>query len=484
MRFPCVLATLPFTLCATFVWAEPATDAGAAALTAVLQTYLGASDGVVNVAVEGEVYGVTLDFAPLIAALPDAGTEALISPMQFQLADSGDGTWLMTQDQAFDLALKVPGQMDMTIKMGQWAGTGIFDENLQAFSTSSSKISELVATQTTIDPTLGETKVAYSIASISYESTAVAAVEGGVDSTSTYALSTLDEVFTMPGMGDGAAPMEMTLAAETYTADARIRGLRPDAFYKLIAFFVANPSEAAILAQQDGLKTILRDGVPLFDHLISTGTATAITVGSPMGTFGLNEAGVIVETRGLVADGLFREAFTLSGLTTPVGLVPDWATQLVPASLSLDFKLSGFDLLAPLTLALDTVDFATGPADQAAFEGQLAMALMPKGVVDITMAPGSIAAPIYTLGYEGSMSAGAAALPLGNAKITLKGMADVLAVLAAAPPEMAGQAAPMLTMAEGMAKPGPDGALVWELEVTPAGGMLVNGVDMMGAGAP
>jgi len=44
------------------------------------------------------------------------------------------------------------------------------------------------------------------------------------------------------------------------------------------------------------------------------------------------------------------------------------------------------------------------------------------------------------------------------------------------------QVAPMLGMAEGMAKPGEGGALVWELETTPEGGFLVNGVDMMQMG--
>ena len=482
MRFSYALAALPFAFCASGALAE-ATDAGAAELTTVLQTYLGAAEGVVSVAVEGAVYGVTLDFAPLIATIPDVGVEASISPLVFQLADNGDGTWAMTQDQAFDFTIKVPGQLDMSVKIGQWVGTGIFDESLQAFSTSSSQISDIAVNETMTDATMGDSKVAYTVASASYESTAVAAAVG-VDSTSTYALNGMSESFAMPGMGEGEAPMEITMTAETYVADAKIAGLRPDAMYKLMAFFAANPSKAAIIAGQDGLKSILRDGVPLFDHLITNGTITTISVASPMGVFGMDEAGVTVEANGLVADGMVREAFNLQGLTLPAGLVPDWATQLVPSSLALDFKLSGFDLSAPVALLLDTVDFATGPSDPAAFEGQLMMAMMPAGAVDVTLAPGGILAPIYELGYEGAMSAGTAAMPTGTAKVTLKGMAEVQAALAAAPEEIGMQAAPMLAMAEGMAKPGADGGLVWQLEMTADGGMLVNGVDMMGGGAP
>lgn len=483
MRFSHALAALPFAFCAGSALAE-ATDAGATALTGVLQTYLGAADGVVSVAVAEDAYDVTLDFAPLIAAIPDADVQASITPVVFQLTDNGDGTWEMTQDQAFDMALKVPGQLDMAIKLGKWAGTGTFDVALQAFTTSSSQFTDIAVTETMTDAIMGETKVAYTIASGSYESTAKAAAAGGVDVAATYALTGLSESFSMPGMAEGEPAMDIALTAETYTADATLDGMRPDAVYKLVAFLVANPSEAAISAQQDGFKSILRDGVPLFDHMATTGTITAISVATPMGQFGMNEAGVTIEANGIVADGLLREAFTLTGLTLPAGLVPDWATSLVPSSLSLDFKLSRFNLAAPVALILDTVDFVTGPADPAAFEGQLMMALMPDGVVDVTLAPGSITAPIYTLGYEGMMSAGMAAMPAGKARVTLKGMAEVQAALAAAPPEIGGQAAPMLAMAEGMAKPGDDGAVLWEVEMTAEGGLLVNGVDLMGAGAP
>ena len=473
-------AALPLVFCTGGAFAEPASQTGAADLTVLLQTYLGATAGVVTVVPEGETYEVTLDFALLIAALP--GAEASISPLVLHLTDNGDDTWQVTQDQAFDLALKLPGQLNLAIKMGNWAGSGIFDESLMAFSASSSQISDISVTEVMTDPLLGETKVAYSVASAQYDSTSTAVASGVVDSAARYILNGLTEGFSMPGIGEGAPPIDIAIAAETYAADAKVTGLRPDALYKLVAFLVANPSEAAMIAQQDAMKTILRDGMPLFDHMISSGTISAISVMSPLGAFGLDEAAVTVEANGFVADGLLREAFTLSGLTTPPGLVPDWATTLVPSQLSLDFTLSRFNLAAPIALMLDTLDFAKGPADPAAFEGQVMMALMPEGVVDFTLAPGGVQAPIYSLTYEAALSGGAAAMPSGTAKMSLRGMAEVQSTLATAPAEIGAQVAPMLSMAENMAQPGADGALLWALEMTADGGLLVNGVDIMGAG--
>ena len=483
MRFTFALSALPFVLWSTTALATPATPEGAAALVAMFQTYLGATDGVVGVVAEGDVYDVTLDFAPLIAAMPEKATEATISPIEFALADNGDGTWEMTQDQAFAMILKVPGQMDMAVTMAKLVGTGTFDTGLQAFVTSDTEVTDLAMTQTITDPTMGASTVAYAIDSLTYTSTAAAGANGGVDSKTNYTLTGLTEDFGIPGMGEGGAPMALKLTAESYNADADVLGMRPDALYKLLAFFVANPSEAAIIAQQDGLKSILRDGVPLFENIISTGTVATVSVASPMGDFGMESMGIVVEANGVVADGKFREGVTLSGLTLPEGLVPEWAVPLVPQSVGFDVTVSRFDLAAPVALFLDTVDMATGAGATPEMDAKLMAAFMPDGVVDITLAPGSIVGEQYKLSYEGAMTAGGSgAMPTGTAKVTATGLDVIQAALAAAPPEMGGQIGPIIGIAQGMAKPGADGELVWELEMTPTGGMLVNGVDMMGGG--
>lgn len=458
-----------------------ATPEGAAELTALLQTYLGAVPGVVTVAPEGESYGVKLDFAPLLAKLPEAGAEASISPLVFSLTDNGDDTWEMTQDQSFDLQLNVPGQLDLSLHVANIAGEGIFDESLATFASSSTRFTDMALSETVADPTLGDTKVSYAIASGQYETAAEAGAAGGVDSTMTYALEGISEVFTLPAMTEGAPAGEVTVRVESYTGNGSTEGLRPDAIYKLIAFFVANPSEAAIAAQQDGLKAIISDGLPLVDHLISTGTATAMSAETPLGPMSLETAEIEVELNGIVEEGLFREAFSLGGLQLPAGLVPEWAAPLVPSDLSVDMTVSRFNLLAPAKLLLAALDLTKDPALAPEAEEQLLAALLPEGVVDLSLAPGGVTAPVFTLDYEAEVTAGPMApLPTGSATLSLTGMAEINAALQAAPPEISGQAAPMLAMAEGMAKPGAEGELVWEIEMTPEGGLLVNGMDMMG----
>lgn len=466
-------------LTASMAVAEPATSEGAQALTVVLETYLGAVDGVVSVQPEDGAYSVTLDFNPLIALIPDAGATAQITPIALELTDQGDGIWQMTQDQSFAMTVLVPEQLDLSVTIGQIVSQGVFDESLATFSSSSSELADIAVTQSITTLAEGRTDVSYSVEAGRYESRATAADLGGVDATSSYGLTGLSEIFTLPAMDGSSAPIEMSMNAETYTANGSVTGLRPDALYKLVAFFVSHPSQAAIIADQAAMKSIIKAGLPLFTHLNSSGTVTNIEVGSPIGAFGLAEVGIDVEANGIMAEGMVREAFSLSGLTLPAGLVPDWAVDLVPDSLALDFKVSRFDLASPAALVLGVLDLAAAePVDPAMAETLLA-ALLPDGVVDITFAPGHVTGGIYDLRFEGAMTAGPAAMPTGKATVTAQGIAVVRAALTAAPSEIGMQVSPLLAMAQGMAKPGPDGTLVWEIDATQPGTLLINGVDMM-----
>lgn len=472
--------TLPLALTAA-LWGTTAlaqaTPEGAAELTATLQTYLGATPGVVSVAPEGAAYGVKIDFTPLLAKLPaDAGT-ATISPVTFQLTDNGDDTWAYSQDQSFAFTLQSPGKADINLNIANIKGTGTFDEKIQSFSASSTTVTDLQMKQQ-ITEAAGTSNVQYSVASTQYDTTAAAGANGGVDSNMTYSATGFSEVFDMPG-GEGMPPTTISLTAKDYTGTGVAQGLRPDAIYKLVAFFVANPEEAAIAAKQGDLKTIVTEGLPLFDHMTGSATMGGISVETPIGPVAIASAKVDVEANGVVEKGLVREAFTLNGLVLPAGVVPEWAATLVPSDVTLDFALSRFNLDAPVRLFLQAADLTKEPPVPAEVEQQLLSALMPEGVVDLTIAPGTTTAPDYTLGYNGTMSFGPqTTVPVGKATVSLTGMEKVTATIQAAPPEVNQQFAPFLAMATGMAKPGEGGALVWELETTATGGVLVNGTDL------
>ncbi len=480
MNKTALLAVLPLVFTGTTAFAE-ASEEGAAHLLEVFQTYLGTTEGVVAVTVDGDAYAVTLDATPLTALATEAGGTATVAPIEMTVSDNGDGTWDVSQDQAFSFSLSIPGQVDMISTYGKMAFEGVFDEALMSFSSAKGEVADAKTTQKMTDPTTGEMTTETAIASITFEMTGTKGAMGGVDGTYTSTATGYSGNFVTPA-SEGMPPMTVGYTVENVTQSGTVAGMRPDAFYKAVAWFVANPTDEAKEANKSGLKDILAGGLPFFDNVTADMVAKKVAIASPMGEVGLEEVGVLVDANGAVADGKLREAITLSGLTLPAGLVPDWAAPILPQKLKLDFQLTDFDAAAGLTTALGLFDLPMGTEPDDAFNAKLLAAFVPSNALTVGLNPGFVSGDGYELTYEGSMAVpmGDMPIPTGKAVITLAGIETLQAALAAAPPEMQGQAMMGIGMAQGMAKPGPNGELVWEIDASTPGSLLVNGMDMMG----
>lgn len=459
-----------------------ASEEGAAELLAVFQTYLGTTEGVVAVAVDGDLYNVTIDPAPLMAALPEASLKASVTPLELAVSDNGDGTWSYSLDQAVTVAYDMPDAMSAKTEYGQVILTGVFDEALGDSSEYHLEMNDLVSDQTQVDPTMGTMTIKMVQESMTLDGTAEAAGEA-VNSKFTTSAKGLTYNVMIPA-SESSAEMAFDATVAEAVAEGGMTGYQPAAVYGLLAYFVAHPDPALIEADKAGLKTALQAALPIFENLTMTGAYKDIGVNTPIGPIGLQEMGLTIDMNGVVADGKFREAISLKGLSLPEGMLPPFAAPLLPSELNIDIAASRFDLAAAAGLGLGLLDLPAGATPPAEFEGQMLSAILPEGTVDITLAPGETNAPAYRLTYEGAMTVGPAMpMPVGKARIGLTGMDKINEALMASPPEMGLQEmAPMLGMAQMMAQPGVDGELIWEIEATEAGGLLVNGQDMMGGG--
>ena len=463
------------------VWAAPATPDGADDLKSVFEAYLGQTEGVVTVTLNGEAYTVRLDPANLIAKAPNGGKGATVSPIELQVAELGDGKWQVSQDGPIDFSVMVPGILDLRVAAEDYNWSGVFDESLKAFETSAGKASGLSVSEAVTQPGQPTMNVAYTLDSIEIASSAVAGASGGVDGTMSYAVTGMTETFTLPPTPQMPAPMDITVTADSYTADGTMTGVRTAGLLDLWAWFVAHPGEDAVKANFDEMKGKIGAALPFFGNIAATGTLNNLAVITPMGEVKAATAEIVVDVNGAVADGKLRERIKLSGLDLPEEIMPAWVPALLPETVTLDFTIDGFDLAAPARILVAEMAPDTKPSPE--MNQRMLQALLPSGTVNVALADTGAASGMYGLTVDGKMAVGPMSpMPIGNAVIRANGPDAVMQALQSAPPEVSQQAIPGIMMARGLAKPEGDDSYSWTVETTAAGQILINGVDMAAMG--
>lgn len=458
--------------------AAPATSEEAQRLTALFQSYLGAEPGVVSVAPSGESYAAKFDFQPLFSKLNAQGVAISLTPIEMTLTSQGGGKWKVDQDQALSLTAKAEGTLDMKAVIGSLKGTGIFDEALGAFASSEAEYRN-IAIEQTITEQKQATRTSYTLALLKATSTAAAASDG-VDIKATQNYEEFRQTASIPPAADGSAPaMDFTVTSPSGVQDVTGTGFRLRALADLAAWAVAHASRENIASGQAELKDKLRAALPFFTTLSGTTTMNELSVNTIAGNFLLKQLDVTADMSGIVADGRFREAFTLTGFKAPAELVPAWSAGLVPENFKIDVNVSGFNLAAPARMIIDRLDLTKEPPLPEGFENELIPALLPTGSVAIGLGASEILAKLYHLTAEGSMTAGPVTVPAGQALLKLKGLDETMAALQAAPPEFGmQQMSPLLLIVKGLGTQEADGYLSWKIESTPSGSITVNGTDL------
>ena len=466
------------------VWAAPATQDGADHLKSVFEAYLGQTEGVVTVTPNGEVYDLSVDPANLIARAPEGGKGATVSSVEFQVAELGGGKWQVSQEGPADFSMTVPGVIDLRMTAEDYNWNGVFDETLKAFEASTGTATGVSLTEAVTQPGQPTMNVAYTLDSVEFVSNATAGAAGGVDGTMSYVVTGMVETFTLPPTPQMPAPMDITVTADSYTADGTMTGVRTAGLLDLWAWFVAHPGEDAVKANFDEMKGKIGAALPFFGNIAATGTINNLAVITPMGEVKAATAEIVVDVNGAVADGKLRERIKLSGLDLPEEIMPAWVPALLPETVTLDFTIDGFDLAAPARILVAEMAPDTKPSPE--MNQRMLQALLPSGTVNVALADTGAASGMYGLTVDGKMAVGPMSpMPIGNAVIRANGLDAVMQALQSAPPEVSQQAIPGIMMARGLAKPEGDDSYSWTVETTAAGQILINGVDMaaMGGGA-
>ena len=484
-------------LTSTSAFAAPATPEEAARLAALFQSHVGDVPGVFTVKPNGDAYDVTADAMPLVAKIPLRPGEVKpmisITPWQFQIADQGNGKWLVTQNKPFDMSVKAENRLELVIKVGSVNYAAMFDANLRFFTQTKADMADITLTEKLDSPETGKMDVAYALKSMHYESANRETSPGVMDGEGKATFDGLQEIIKSAPSAEGEIPLDLTINAASGWQNVAFTGFRTVAVYDAFGWLMKNiPGDGKELdaSKQAELKGLIEAVLPLFQNIKMQGGAETITVGSPYGQFGLAKMDVGVDMNGLVKDGLFRESLSMEKLTMPDGLVPPFATDFVPDRFAVDVKVTGFDVDAPVRLALADMNKLSESGSNPEFDAQIAKAFMPTGAVTVTLNGMDLAGKVYDLSMDGAMTAGPEVKPAGKGAIHAKTLIPLISAMAALPKELGmDMASTVLIAFNAMAKKQTDGSLLWDVEGTEDGKFLINGVDYatlanMGSGIP
>lgn len=457
----------------------PATPEGAARIEAGVRQVFGTMPGVVTVEPQGATYALTVDVGPLLGLIPMPGMVWEAAPYTVTLTDNGDGTWTTREEGPFSLRGSMGDTVDVRYTIGAVSGGGIWDERLKTYTEYRGALTDVKITTRARGAdgvVLMDDGQAFRSAVVEIASRP-AADGAGVDGEMQLTYTDYAQRITLPEMRPGVPPTVITARALDYRGPIRFEGMRVAEIFDLVAFFVARPDPGLIVADQETMRGLIGAALPLFGRMEFEAVLDDLAVDTPAGTVVADSARVEIGMNGAVADGRLREAIEVSGLALPPGLLPSWAESLVPERARIDFQVSDFDLAAPADALLRNFDLTTPDVISPNLAFGLLGGLLPRGQVRIALLPSRAEGAGYAVEARGEMLAGPIVQPSGSGRVVATGIDAVIAALSAANDPDAGQAAAGLDMARGLGRD-EGGAMVWDLEFTPAGRVIVNGRDV------
>lgn len=441
--------------------AESATEQGAKAIRDEIARYFGSKvieKGIVTIKPNGESYDVTYDISSSRFGLPADGPQFSFGPFTARLTPQGGGKYAFEQNTpSLDFtyrAGKAGPQSELVQRLKNCSGKGVYDPNAAQFTDQTMSCESAILTMRSpiedIDATMGKAD---------FVVTGKRGEAGTADFNVTGDLLDLVETVTIKDPANPTPPM--ALRADRIHQNLTVNGFNSAPFGPALAYFAGRKTgdngKAALEQARAKLKAVL----PLWKTLAAQIRYDNITVGTPRGIVGIATVDTNFASNGMVKDGTVGATLTMSGLSLPEGVLPDWAKPLVPEKATLNLNLTGLDLDALMGKMID-LGIDAKPPQPGAFRAEV-MPLLLSERLKLTVDQSLVAASFDVKG-QGETSL----LPAqrGKATVTAGGLDDVAAALGKAGVSAPGpqRAAMGLAFLKGLAKTGPDGRLVWNVD--------------------
>lgn len=464
---------------------QPASPAEAARLTAALHWYFGSLADAANIEPKGEAYRMVLRPQDWLAHLPasrQSMSGSRLESVSLDLTPTGPGLWKVHLDQPLFFKAGFEG-FGFTYHATSYRIDGTFDESLMAFRDSETDVVGQWASVT-----IGDRAVSTEVRRHQHTvSRAQPGLLGGLDLTVTDL--TEGQVQT-PFAMDATDRARPETRMETATSKTEVTGLRLSQLLQIAHWFTAHQALPQNAGEWGELRLLILGALPLFDRMVGDATFQDVSTLLPMPDadgawpIGVAQAQIKLDLQGLIAQGGTRLSMSLSGITLPLELVPDWARPLAPQSLSLGIGVSGFNAAAPLAFLISAQDWPpTAPALPDAQSAHALALAVPSGRLTLTLEPGHVAGQGFDIGYDGQLFLPVdGAAPVGQMTLSVAGLDQIIEAVRRAP-DGAGPAMALGGL-RGLAESDDAGRLIWRLRLDDRGKLWVNGVDTANLGVP
>ena len=446
------------------------TSDGAQKLSALFAQYLGKDAA--SIAVEGDHYAVTVDFAKLLAPLASEGVSIDIAPLKAKLVQQSDGAWRVAQEAYPPAAVKTKDG-GFSVHVDGYTFDGLFDPALYGFRSAEVKMEKAnVGIQT---PEADET-ITFGPAHMT--GTGAAANGGGFSGDWREEAGQMT-MLVNPKKADGPQPDPVSIKAGGLSFNVTLDNMRMREALDLWAFLVAHPSRAALAADEDALKAKLRGLIPLADKFGEDIAAQNIEVDTPKGPVKLGDFKMRFGADKFPAKGDTEIRFAAGSIAPPPGIIPQGLSDLVPTAIDIDIKYGGYDYAAAAEEAISDMHLAgEGPVISDADRPKIQAKLTGGGPLVFTILPSHIVAPQLDLAVEGAFQV-LGARPAGKVTVKARNFDNTFAAIKGAGQQIATpQVIAALTLAKGLGKSGADGSLIWVAEYGADGAIKVNGLAL------
>ncbi len=293
-------------------------------------------------------------------------------------------------------------------------------------------------------------------------------------------LRTAVERMSVPIETQPNAKLDMTLKVGVTSVDGTIDQFRTQQALAAWRFLLAHRDEPKNQMSAAAVKTILAAGLPGWRKMNLTTDVSDLEFDMSLAKAHMKAVRETIDLPGFapVATGGFDLKIDEFNMQSP--LLPEGFESLLP--LSLDFgigvKLTGLDQVAKI--ALEDPDFMfendISPEGRAKIDQ-----IFKNGEPTFMLAPGYLRNPLIDVAYQGEVKVSPNSFLKGHAVVSADTLDKVIGFVkpfVVLSPDIA-KAALAIGAAKGMAKTGPDGRLVWDIEMTgPPGQLTVNGVSI------